>query len=94
MLLAGAGVISVVFLKFFTDLAIPGWATSAATGFAIILMQAFFISLFLIFIVLNYRMQRLIVPAVDYKDFILTVEKTGKDANAPHMHTPFPHVTG
>jgi hypothetical protein len=69
------GILSVTFIKLFTNLAIPGWATSVIIGLSIILMQAFLVSLFLVFIVLSYRTQKLFIPAKHYVDYIFEIRK-------------------
>ncbi len=65
------GVLIVLYFRFFTGLAIPGWATGAVTGLILIFLQALLISLFLAFIALNYRSQHMIIPAREYRDYIL-----------------------
>ncbi|KAB2878364.1 glycosyltransferase, partial [bacterium] len=41
----------VIGVKFFTPYATPGWASTVVFGFTMIVMQAFFVSLFLVFII-------------------------------------------
>lgn len=65
------GVLIVLYFKFFTGLAIPGWATGAVTGLILIFLQALLISLFLSFIALNYRSQHMIIPVREYRYYIL-----------------------
>lgn len=65
------GVLIVLYFRFFTGLAIPGWATGAVSGLILIFLQALLISLFLAFIALSYRSQHMIIPAREYKDYIL-----------------------
>ena len=62
-------------IRIWTDRAIPGWATNISIGLAIIIMQSFLISLFLAFLILNSRTQRLFLPRLDYVHFILTKEQ-------------------
>lgn len=69
------GILIVLYFKFLTGLAIPGWATSAATGLVLIFLLALLISLFLSFIALNHRSQHLIIPAREYKYYILSNTK-------------------
>jgi hypothetical protein len=57
-------------IRLFTDLAIPGWASSIILGMTIVIIQAFLISLFLVFSVLNYRTQQSFIPAYEYKKYI------------------------
>ncbi len=68
------GMVVVAYIRFFTDVAYPGWATSFVVGLFTILLQAFLVSLFLVFIVLNYRTQKLFIPAEDYKIYVLETE--------------------
>ncbi len=57
-------------IRLFTPFAIPGWASFVVIGILIIIFQAFMISLFLVFNVLNYRTQQHFIPALEYKKFI------------------------
>lgn len=75
MLLAVACILIVIGIRIFADIALPGWATYVVIGLIIFLMQAFIIALILVFIVLNYRTQKLFIPAEDYQGFILKVEE-------------------
>lgn len=68
-------ILTVSFFKFFTPYASPGWATTVVTGFTSVIMQSFLISLLLLFIVMIYRTQRMFIPALDYKDFVDSVEE-------------------
>ncbi len=65
----GMGV--VVGIRFLTDLAIPGWATNVSVGLVIILMQAFLVSLFLVFMILTLRTQKVFVPHSDHAQYVL-----------------------
>jgi hypothetical protein len=62
-------------IRFFTDLAIPGWATNVSIGLLIILMQSFLISLFLIFLILTARSQKLFVPQADSAPYVSRLER-------------------
>ncbi|HQW11250.1 MAG TPA: glycosyltransferase [Saprospiraceae bacterium] len=67
-------ILSVLFgIKLFSNLAIPGWTSSIGIGLAIILLLAFFFSLLLTFTILNGRVQKTFIPAVDYKTFIYKI---------------------
>lgn len=68
---AGIAIAGVVAVRLLTDLAIPGWATYVALSLFVILVQGFTISVFLIFLVLNYRTQKHFVPYYDYSQFVL-----------------------
>ena len=69
----GIGV--VVALRLFTDTAVPGWASYLVFSFLIVILQAFLISLLLVFIVLSYRTQSQFIPARQFQDFVEKVEK-------------------
>ena len=71
--LLGIGV--VVYLRLFTDTAVPGWASYLTFSFLIVILQAFLISLLLVFIVLTYRTQPQFIPARQYHDFVEAVER-------------------
>ncbi len=64
-------ILTIVAIRFYTDLAIPGWATYAVLSFSIIIVQGFTISAFLTFLVLSYRTQRHFIPYTDYSLFVL-----------------------
>lgn len=62
---------SVLILRlYFPWLATPGWATTVSFGMLIILVQVLSITLSSILILLNSRVQRLIIPIVDYKAYV------------------------
>lgn len=65
----------VFFIKLFTALAIPGWASSTIGIFTIIFIQSIMISIFILFIILANKSNRMFIPAKHYKDFILKIEK-------------------
>jgi polyisoprenyl-phosphate glycosyltransferase len=65
---------AIFFVKIFTDLAVPGWASTVGSAFMIILLQGFLLSLFTIFLYLISQGQRKFIPAHHYKDYTSTVE--------------------
>ena len=74
MSLAALLVICVVlFLKWMND-ASPGWASTLGSALLIVVLQSFLISLFLVFMVLQYRTQQQFIPVLQYRDFIEKVE--------------------
>lgn len=75
IVVGGVGALAVIGIRVFTDLAIPGWASTVVIGFSTIFMQAFLVSLFLAFIVLSYRTQRLFIPAMHYRDYVAAVDE-------------------
>jgi len=68
-------IMTVVIIKFNTDLAIPGWTSYIIALFFIILMQAVIISLFFIFLVLSGRNNSNFLPQRDYHYFILGLKQ-------------------
>lgn len=75
MVLAFIGIIIVSGVRFFTDLAIPGWASFSVLGLTIILFQAFLIGIFVTFTILASRMRRNFIPALEYRHFIFRVHE-------------------
>jgi glycosyltransferase involved in cell wall biosynthesis len=71
-LLAILGVIAV---KLFTNLAIPGWTSSAAGVLTIILLQGVMLFTISAFSVLNTRSLKVVVPRLDAPGFILSRRK-------------------
>ena len=55
---------------FFPLYATPGWATTVSFGMIIILAQIFSVTLSSILMLLNNRVQRLIVPIADYRAYV------------------------
>ncbi len=74
-LVAVAGIFVTTFIRVFTDMAIPGWASNVVGSMTIILIQALVISIFVLFIVLANRSQRGFVAARHYRDYVLDIEE-------------------
>lgn len=55
---------------FFPAHATPGWATTVTFGLAIILLQVFFTALSSILMLLNSRVQQLVIPIVDFAAYV------------------------
>lgn len=70
--LVGAGIL--LYVKYFTPLAIPGWATTVGFGLLLILFQSFLLLLSIAFNVLNSRPMQMYIPAKYFQDFILNIE--------------------
>jgi glycosyltransferase involved in cell wall biosynthesis len=69
--LSGFSVVAVFILRlYFPWLATPGWATTVSFGMLIILVQVLSVTLSSILMLLNSRVQRLIIPIVDYKVYV------------------------
>jgi glycosyltransferase involved in cell wall biosynthesis len=77
MLVAAISIASIFFIKTFSTLAIPGWASYLGSSMFIILLISFIISLITIFIYLSTQSQRKFIPALHYKDYILHIETIG-----------------
>lgn len=69
------GISVVVALRLLTDTAVPGWASYLVFSFLIVILQAFLISLLLVFMVLSYRTQAQFIPARQFMDFVERVEQ-------------------
>ena len=69
-----AGIVAVAITRFATDLAIPGWATTAAGDLLIILVQAIVLIVAISLMMLASRSHRPIVPLVDCAQFIINRE--------------------
>ncbi|KAB7732500.1 glycosyltransferase [Rudanella paleaurantiibacter] len=77
VLAAAASVVGiglVVVVRFFTDFGpkpgVPSWGSFLVFSFLVVIMQAFLISLLLVFIVLTYRTQPQFIPAIEYQSFV------------------------
>lgn len=68
------GFVILLYIRFVTNLAISGWATNVAAGLLIILFQSIFFQASLFFLVLNFRSNKIFVPAKDYKDYIFDIK--------------------
>lgn len=64
-------IVIVVAIKIFTDLAIPGWATSLAGILTVILLQSAILFIISAFSVLNTRNLKVVVPLIDAQTFVL-----------------------
>ena len=69
-LLAGLGIVAVLMIRFLTDRAIPGWATSATGILVIIAIQLISIATCFTFFVLFNRTNLGFVPLRDYSWFV------------------------
>jgi len=68
------GTIIVLYLKFIANEATPGWASSLILAFFTISLQGFFISLFILFNVLNTRTSNNFIPLEEYGRYIDYIE--------------------
>lgn len=69
-----AGVLGTVGIRLFTELAIPGWATSVVGLLAIMFLQVSMITLFFIFIVIGMRSLGEFIPSRDGDLYIKNVK--------------------
>jgi hypothetical protein len=67
-------ILSVVVIKLFTNLAIPGWTSYIVASLTIILLQTLAFAGFSLFQLLSLRNLRAFVPAVDVEAFLLPDE--------------------
>jgi glycosyltransferase involved in cell wall biosynthesis len=74
LLAVAVGFLALLYTKYLTTLAIPGWATTVAIGLTVIFFQLIFFLTFLSFLVLTMRSNRQFIPAKDYRDFIFSTE--------------------
>ncbi|HTL08753.1 MAG TPA: glycosyltransferase [Chitinophagaceae bacterium] len=63
-------ILLVLAIKWFTALAIPGWASVILSTIIIVLLQGFLLSLFTIFLFLSSQSNRKFIPARHYTDYI------------------------
>lgn len=68
----------ILYVKFFTTLAIPGWATLTSLAVLIILFQAFFLGFFTVFSSISQKTSTQIIPELEYKKYIFKAYKIGE----------------
>ena len=66
---------SLIVVKFFTNFAIPGWTSLIAISLLMIMLQSFFFSLLLTFVVLNARVQKNFIPAIHHMDYVRSLKQ-------------------
>jgi hypothetical protein len=70
-----AGIFCIFGIRFFTDLAIPGWATYTTGILGLLIFQSFSLSLLFVFFILNSKNPSQFVPKQSYPLFIEDIEK-------------------
>ncbi len=70
---AAGSALATVIVRLFTDLAIPGWATTAFGMSALIFLQAVTLLTVMVFITLNNRSNLSFIPALHYSSFVAGV---------------------
>jgi polyisoprenyl-phosphate glycosyltransferase len=92
ILLGVAGFGMVLYIKYFTPLAIPGWATTVGIGLAVIMFQAVLFLTLLSFVILSHRSNKLFIPAKDYKDYLVRLERVPLAYEQPDLHWERTHA--
>jgi polyisoprenyl-phosphate glycosyltransferase len=70
-LFSGVAIVTVLTLRLFYPLhATPGWATTVIFGVSMILAQTLSFTLLFVILLLNSRVQRLVIPIADYKPYV------------------------
>ena len=75
ILIGITGFLVLLYVKYLTPLAIPGWATNVAIGIVVITFQAILLLVMLTFVSLNYRISQMFIPAKNYQDYLLNLEQ-------------------
>jgi hypothetical protein len=70
MLLTLAGLVTTVSIKFFTQLAIPGWATNLTGILSIVLLNLLLLGTFSVILLLNSRDRLSFLPLRDWQYFV------------------------
>ena len=68
--LAGLAMVAAVCVRLFTDMAIPGWATTAAGILLVVILQALLMSVVFAFLILQARNQLAFLPIRDHAYFV------------------------
>ncbi|MCH9669836.1 MAG: glycosyltransferase [Gammaproteobacteria bacterium] len=84
-LLAAAGILGAVYIKVFTDWAIPNWTTMAVGTLSIMLLQALLISGGAVFLLLSNRSNAVVVPALVGDQYIRRQEKIFEAKRPPRL---------
>ena len=72
MLFTLGGLLTTILIKFYTDLAIPGWATNLTGILGIVLLNLFLLAIFSVLMMLNSRDRLSFLPIRDWQYFIET----------------------
>ncbi len=73
------GFLVLLYIKYFTALAIPGWGTSVAIGLVLVMLQAILFLTMLSFSILSYRSMKMFIPAIDFEDYLRKIETPQRD---------------
>ena len=69
------GFLVLLYIKYFTQLAIPGWGTSVAIGLVLVMLQVILFLTVLSFVILGYRSMKMFIPAIDFQDYVYKTNK-------------------
>jgi hypothetical protein len=69
------GFLVLLYIKYFTLLAIPGWGTSVAIGLVLVMLQAILFLTMFSFAILSYRSMKMFIPAIDFEDYLRKTER-------------------
>jgi hypothetical protein len=75
MTISFAAICIILGIRWFTDLAIPGWASTIMSSMLIVLLQSILLSLFTLFLFLSSQSNRKFIPALHYNDYTAGTEK-------------------
>jgi glycosyltransferase involved in cell wall biosynthesis len=77
------GMVTVIGIRTFTTLAIPGWASYVLGILLLLVLQAVMFAASLMFIVLGSRQQVPVIPRRDYREFVADVREMAAVTPAP-----------
>jgi len=80
------GIVVVVAIRLFTELAIIGWASTIVGNLTILFMQAAMLSGVFVFVVLGARATIGLMPRDHYAQFIAAVERPGENKETSNFH--------
>ena len=70
-----AGLAVVAAIRLFTELAIPGWASTVFGSLAIVLMQSIIFAVVSAFLLLSTRSAKPVIPMIDGPEFVASIER-------------------
>jgi hypothetical protein len=65
------GLLIIIAKRFFVDFFIVGWTSLVVIIMGIAVIQAFMAAIFMAFVIVSSRNQQVVIPAIDYKKYIL-----------------------
>lgn len=73
--LTAAGLAVVAAIRLFTELAIPGWASTVFGSLSIVLMQSMIFAVVSAFLLLSTRSAKPVIPMIDAPEFVASTER-------------------